>query len=86
MTMKLQLLIAGQLPSCLETRDVWQSVCEQKGLELELIEVEDEQGQELIDRLGIKSFPALLADGKIRAVGRPDPQRAASIIKKLLIS
>ncbi|MDZ7660860.1 thioredoxin family protein [Thiohalophilus sp.] len=84
--MKLQLLIAGQLPSCLEARDVWQSVCEQQGLELELIEVEDEQGQELIDRLGIKSFPVLLANGKIRAVGRPDPQHAANILQQLLIS
>ncbi|MFP3874724.1 MAG: thioredoxin family protein [Thiohalophilus sp.] len=84
--MRLQLLIAGQLPSCLETRDVWQSVCEQQGVELELIEVEDEQGQELINKLGIKSFPVLLADGKIRAVGRPDPQHAADILQKLLIS
>jgi len=84
--MKLQLLIAGQWPSCLETRDIWQSVCKQQGVELELIEVEDEQGQELIDRLGIKSFPVLLADGKIRAVGRPDPQHAADILQQLLIS
>lgn len=84
--MKLQLLIAGQLPSCLETRDIWQSVCEQQGIELELIEVENEEGQELIDKLGIKSFPVLLADGKIRAVGRPDPQHAADILKQLLIS
>ncbi|MDR9437523.1 MAG: thioredoxin family protein [Thiohalophilus sp.] len=84
--MKLQLLIAGQLPSCLETRDIWQSVCRQQGVELEIIELEDAQGQQLIDTLGIKSFPVLLADGKVKVVGRPDPQRAASIIKQLLIS
>ncbi|TDX98193.1 thioredoxin family protein [Thiohalophilus thiocyanatoxydans] len=84
--MKLQLLIAGQLPSCLETRDVWQSVCAQHGVGLEIIEVEDEHGQAMIDKLGIKSFPVLLADGKIRAVGRPDPQHAADILQNLLIS
>lgn len=84
--MKLQLLIAGQLPSCLETRDIWQSVCRQQGVELEVIELEDVQGQKLIDTLGIKSFPVLLADGKVRVVGRPVPQRAARIIKQLLIS
>lgn len=84
--MKLQLLIAGQLPTCLETRDVWQSVCEQQGVELEIIELEDEQGQYLIDKHNIKSFPVLLADGKVMAVGRPEPQHAAAILQQLLIS
>lgn len=84
--MKLQLLIAGQLPTCLETRDIWLAACEQQGVRLEVIELDDAQGQDLIDKLAIKSFPVLLADGKVRAVGRPDPRRAADIIQQLIIS
>lgn len=82
--MKLQLLIAGQYPTCLETREVWQQVCLDKGLTLEIIELEQPEGQALIDRYGIKTFPVLIADDQIKAVGRPDPQSAQRIIHQLI--
>ncbi len=83
--MKLQLLIAGQYPTCLEAKDIWQNVCNQNGLSLEIIELDDKQGQALIDKLNIKSFPVLIADSKVRAVGRPDPGIAQDIIRTLAI-
>lgn len=83
--MKLQLLIAGQYPTCLEAKDIWQSVCDQNGLSLEIIELDNEQGQALIDNLKLKSFPVLIADSKVRAVGRPDPRIAQDIIHALTI-
>ncbi len=79
----LQLLIIGQHPTCLEDKDSWQNVCNQNGLLLEIIELDDEQGQALIDKLELKSFPVLIADSKVKAVGRPDSQIAQDIICKL---
>lgn len=84
--MKLQLLIAAQLPTCLETRDIWQQVCDESGVILETVQLEQPQGKQLADSLHLKSFPVLLADGKVIAVGRPNSRDAASIIQKLIIS
>lgn len=84
--MKLQLLIAGQLPECIETREIWQQACQELGILLEIIEMEDDVGKQLIDRLSLKSFPVLIADGKIKAVGKPNPQDAVTILQQLLIS
>jgi hypothetical protein len=84
--MKLQLLIDSQLPECLETRTIWQQACQQLGISLEIIEMEDEIGKQLIDDLSLKSFPVLIADGKVKAVGRPKARDAVAILQQLLIS
>lgn len=81
--MKLQLLIAGQYPSCLETRDIWQQACEQNGVALEIIPMEEERGRALIRKLDLKSFPVLIADDQVKVVGKPDPQTARDIIRQL---
>jgi hypothetical protein len=48
--------------------------------------MEDEEGKQIVDHLSIKSFPVLIADGKIKAVGRPKPRDAMAILQQLLIS
>ena len=86
MAIHLQLLIAAQLPTCLETRDIWVHACQHHGVPLEVIELEDPAGQQLADELGLKSFPVLIADGKVRAVGRPKQQDATAILEQLLLT
>jgi hypothetical protein len=81
--MKLQLLIAGQYPSCLETRDIWQQACEENGLTLEIILLEEERGRILAERLDLKSFPVLIADDQIKVVGKPDIRNAHDIVRQL---
>lgn len=81
--MKLQLLLTGQFPACLEARDTWQQVCQESGLRLEVIELEEQQGRQLADELGLKSFPVLLVDGRVKAVGRPSYREAVAILEQL---
>ncbi len=81
--MKLTLLLAGPYSSCEDTRQIWHEECLKHQLELEVIYLEDENGQELAREINLKSFPALIVDEKVIAVGHPDKHAAEKIIKRL---
>lgn len=82
--MKLLLIIAGHYSSCLAAREIWQTQCAQAGIELEVADMDEPHARERIQQLDLKSFPALLADNHILAVGSPDQATAKRIIDNLL--
>lgn len=82
--MKLILILAGPYSSCLSTQQTWQDACHKHQLKLEIYNMEDEQGRAIIREYELKSFPALIANGKITAVGHPDTQTANTIISNLI--
>ncbi len=84
--MKLVLLLAGPYSSCVKTQQVWQETCVKQNIELEVIDLEHTQGQALADQLNLKSFPALIINKKVIAVGNPDKYKAAKIITALIAS
>lgn len=82
--MKIQLILAGPYSSCQHTRQIWEKACNNNDLKLEAIDLESETGQKLEKSLNIKSFPALIVDGQIKAVGHPDAASATELITNLL--
>lgn len=82
--MKLILVLAGPYSSCQKTQQVWQEVCLKQNIELDAIDLEHERGLALADQLNLKSFPALIDNNKVIAVGNPDIQKAEKIITDLL--
>ncbi len=84
--MELILLLAGPYSSCVKTQQVWQETCVKQNIELEVIDLEHAQGQALADQLNLKSFPALIINQKVIAVGNPDKYKAAKIIAGLIDS
>jgi len=82
--MKLILLLAGSYSSCQKTQLVWQEVCLKHNIEISILDLEHEDGQTLAERLNLKSFPALINNNKVIAVGNPDNQKAEKIIFDLL--
>jgi len=82
--MKLILLLAGPYSSCQKTQRVWQDVCLNHNIEISILDLEHENGQTLAERLNLKSFPALIHNNKVIAVGNPDKQKAEKIIIDLL--
>ena len=82
--MKLQLILAGTYSTCKDTQDVWKTVCEENQLSLETFDIEKPEGEKLAAQLDVKSFPALIVDGKIKAVGHPEIEKARSLIKSIL--
>ncbi len=84
--MKLILLLAGPYSSCTSTQEIWQEACVESDIKLETIYLDSEQGQKLAERLKLASFPALINDKKIIAVGHPNTQSAKNLISQLLLN
>jgi len=80
---KIHLLLAGSYHSCQQTRQVWQEACKQFGLKLISLELEEPEGETLAHELKVNSFPALIVDGKICAVGHPEKEFALDLLSKL---
>ena len=81
--MKLILVIAGRYTSCKLSQQIWQNECLKHNIELDVFDLEDENGQIFAEQLNLKSFPALILDNKIIAIGHPDTKTAKKIVTEL---
>lgn len=82
--MKLQLLLDDHCHTCLETERVWRRVCEENGQTLEVHRTESETGRALAASLDLHMFPALIVDGRVRAVGAPTLGTARETMVRLM--
>lgn len=81
--MKLILILAGPYSVCISTENIWKEVCTKRDIELETYNLEEEQGENLARQYNLKSFPALIFDNKVIAVGHPSKEDATKIIDNL---
>ena len=81
--MKAILILAGPYSSCHATEIIWQEACKDKNIELEIFESTHKEGKKLSTRLNIKSFPALIINNKVVAVGHPNEKDAPKIIEAI---
>ena len=81
--MKAILILAGSYSSCSATELIWKEVCKDNDMELTTFDSTQDEGQELSSRLNVKSFPALIIDNKVIAVGHPDEKSAKKIISNI---
>ncbi|VAW99742.1 hypothetical protein MNBD_GAMMA22-2914 [hydrothermal vent metagenome] len=84
--MKLILIISGSCLSCKAAHDIWLTTCQSYDIKLSTWDFENETGKNIAEQLDIKSFPALINNKKIIAVGCPNAATAKKIIKQLLNS
>lgn len=82
--MKAILILAGPYSSCDATKIVWQDICLKNNIELEEHDLLNDSGKEIAIRLNVKSFPALIINDKIVAVGHPDASAAEKVIEALI--
>lgn len=78
--MKLILILAGPYSSCMDTQRLWQEACLKANIELEVFDLDQNQGEAISEQLNLKSFPALILNHKVIAVGNPDKKKAEKII------
>lgn len=81
--MKLILVIAGRYSSCQVSKQIWQNECLKHNIEIDVLDLENENGQIFATQFNLKSFPALIMGKKIIAVGHPDTETAEKIITSL---
>lgn len=82
--MKAILILAGPYSSCLATKIIWQDLCLENNIDFEMHDLSEEKGKQIAEQINIKSFPALIVDNNVVAVGHPNEKIAKDVIKKLV--
>jgi len=79
--MKLQLILTDNCSSCAQTRKLWEAVCNEFQAELSVLDLGSHDGKRLANANALKTFPALLIEGKVRIVGLPGIQTARKLLE-----
>jgi len=78
--MLIELLVLKECSACRQAEAVWRAVTEERGLELRVLDIDQPEGQAQARRLRLKTVPALVIDGELRAVGVQSPAEAAALL------
>ena len=81
--MKAILILAGPYSSCSATELIWKEACKDKDIKLTTFDSSQNEGLKLSTELKVKSFPALIINNKVIAVGHPDEKSAQKIISNI---
>lgn len=79
--MKIELIVSGVCPFCLEAEKVWREVAADRGFEFYVVDIAQPEGAALAQRLKLQTVPALLIDGTLRAVGVQSPEEALTLLQ-----
>ncbi len=80
--MKLQLLVSKWCPTCPAAERVWSEAAARVGLEVEVLDVADPAGRSVVVDLGIRTVPAMVIDGKLRALGTCTIGQALALVQQ----
>ena len=80
--MKLQLLVSKWCPTCPAAEKVWSEAAAREGFELEVLDVGDPDGRRVVVDLGIRTVPAMVIDGKLRALGTSTISQASALLQQ----
>jgi glutaredoxin len=80
--MKLQLLVSKWCPTCPAAERVWSEAAARDGLKLEVLDAGDSVGRSVAVDLGIRTVPAMIIDGKLRALGTCTISQALALLQQ----
>lgn len=81
--MKAILILAGPYSSCDATKIIWGDICLKNNINFETHDLSESIGKKIAEDLNIKSFPALIVNDKVVAVGHPNKESAENIISNV---
>ena len=79
--MKIELIVSGACPFCLEAEKVWREVAADRGCEFYVVDIAQPEGAALVQDLKLQTVPALLIDGTLRAVGVQSRGEALTLLQ-----
>lgn len=82
--MKAILILAGPYSSCDATKNIWQDICLKNNIEFETYDLSDDKGKETAKKFNTKSYPVLIVNDAVVAVGHPNQETAEKVIQDLI--
>ena len=77
---EVQLLVSEWCPSCHQAEMVWQQLAGERTIRFRVVDMAQPEGRELVQRLRIRSVPAVVVDGELAAVGLLDRAGALALV------
>jgi hypothetical protein len=66
--------------------DIWRNACTESNHSLEVLDPRLPATRELIAHLHLNTFPALILEDRVVAVGSPTPESARQLIRELSVT
>ncbi|MDP3483787.1 MAG: thioredoxin family protein [Sulfuricella sp.] len=79
--MKIELIVSGICPFCLEAEKVWRVAAADHGFEFSVVDITQPEGAALARHLKLQTVPAIVIDGELRAVGVQSPEEALTLLQ-----
>lgn len=80
--MEIWLLVRADCPTCREARSVWQQAAADKGVPFQCVDAEaDPTGRQLAQRHGLRTYPAVVIDDRLMAVGVQSRAQALALLE-----
>lgn len=76
-------LILDTNPSTHDAENIWRTACQESGDSLEILQPEKMESRVLIEQLHLNTFPALVLNDRVLAVGIPTPEDAKRLLTQL---
>ncbi|HEX9627386.1 MAG TPA: thioredoxin family protein [Acidiferrobacterales bacterium] len=78
--MQVTLMVSDWCASCDQAEKVWREVAAERGIDLAVVGLAQPEGRALAARLKLKTIPAVLVDGSLKAIGVQTRQQALEIL------
>ncbi|MDP2155267.1 MAG: thioredoxin family protein [Sulfuricella sp.] len=79
--MKIELIVSGVCPFCLEAEKVWRAAAADHGFEFSIVDITQPEGAAQTRHLKLQTVPAVVIDGVLRAVGVQSPEEALALLQ-----
>ncbi len=80
--MKVQLLVSESCAPCDQAETIWRGVASERDLDFTVVDLGKPEGQQLANRLHLKTIPALVVDGVLVAIGVQSPEEARALVAR----
>ncbi len=78
--MEVRLLVSQWCPSCPRAEAVWADVARRHQLDYSVLDISKPEGRALVADLHIRTVPAVVVDGQLKAVGVQSPSEALALV------
>lgn len=78
--LKVELLVSEWCPTCPQAEQVWTQVAAERDFEFAVLDLNQTAGRELAHRLRVRTIPAVVIDGELKAVGVQSPAEARQMV------
>jgi len=77
-----KVLLNDHCESCQSAVDIWSEVCQARHIECQVLDLDSKEGRQLAEQMQLATFPAIVIDGRLRAIGASSRAEAERLLSE----